>query len=158
MPQLCLDSEYEWEPFTVDGQHLTFAEHRTTRLIQDQCSHLDAAVYKWEGILTEGPYAWKTGILIGETADIRKRINQYLRGTQEGGNVYWRENFLDLGKVRLYILRLRRVRLWVGTAPPIDLNPEEFSSGNRRVVYEQLLVMQEVERGNPEIWIVNRKI
>lgn len=158
MANLVLALEYEWEPFTVDGRHLTFVEHRTARLYRGRCSHWGAAVYKWEGVVREGPHTGKIGVLIGETDDIRQRIKQYASGTQKGGNVYWRENFLEKGDIRLYVLRLGRVQLRIDGQVFADIEAEDFSSGNRRVVYEQLLVMEEVERSDPEVWLVNRKL
>jgi len=158
MPELHLSLEYEWEPFTVAGRHLTFAEHRTARLYRNQCGHWGAAVYKWEGVLSEGPLAGKTGILIGETDDLRQRIKQYVSGTQKSGNVYWRENFLERGEIRLFVLRLKAVGLRAREVAASCLDLRDFSSGNRRVVYEQVLIMQEIERDDPGVWIVNRKL
>lgn len=72
--------------------------------------------------------------------------------------MYWRENFLERGDIRLYVLRLGRVQLRVDGRVVAEIEAEDFSSGNRRVVYEQVLVMQQVERGDPEVWLVNRKL
>ncbi len=98
---------YSWEPFTVDGAHLTFAQHVEARLQRNRSSHWGPAVYKWEGPVTSGPNAGTIGLLIGETDDLRQRIKQYVSGTQERGNKLWRERFLSKGEVGLHILRLR---------------------------------------------------
>lgn len=157
MERLCFDFEYEWEPFTVAGRHLTFAGHRTARLYEKQCSHWGAAVYKWEGPLTKGPHVGETGILIGETNNIRQRIKQYIKGTQKHGNAYWRENFLAKGDIWLYILKLEHAALWIQESNPIVFDLQDLSSGIRRVVYEQLLIMRESELNRPNVWLVNRK-
>jgi len=105
--QLNAELMYSWEPFTVDGAHLTFAQHVEARLQRNRCSHWGPAVYKWEGPVTSGPNAGTIGLLIGETDDLRQRIKQYVSGTQERGNKLWRETFLSKGEVGLHILRLR---------------------------------------------------
>jgi len=94
MDKLDFHLEYEWQPFTMAGRHLTFIEHQETRLLRDKCSHWGAAIYKWEGTLTQGEHAGRFGILIGETDDLRQRIKQYAKGTQPRGNAYWRKEFL----------------------------------------------------------------
>ena len=75
----------EWESFRSNGVHLTFAQHVGERLERAKCSHRGAAVYKWEGRITDGPHLGETGILIGETNDLRRRIKQYVSGTQKRG-------------------------------------------------------------------------
>lgn len=150
--------EYDWQPFTVGGKHLTFTRHKNTRLRETQCSHWGAAVYKWEGALTAGPHIGETGILIGETDDIRQRIKQYVSGQQPGGNAYWRSAFLEQGDIRLYILQLKAADFRLDALAPIRFDPLDFSSGNRRVAYEQTLIMREVESKRPDVWIVNRKL
>jgi hypothetical protein len=52
----------------------------------------------------------QTGVLIGETGDLRQRIKQYVTGTQECGNKYWREQFLTKGDIHLYVLDSARFR------------------------------------------------
>ncbi len=47
-------------------------------------------------------------MLIGETEDIRSRLNQYKTGTQETGNYYWREQFLKLRDIGCWILKLKK--------------------------------------------------
>ena len=44
--------------------------------------------------------------LFGETGDLRRRIKQYVTGTQDRGNKLWKETFLSLGDIRLYTLEL----------------------------------------------------
>src|SRR5437899_4100598 len=86
--------EYGWRPFTMCGKHLSFREHCISRLYQADCNHWGAAVYKWEGLVKEGDHAGQTGVLIGETGDLRSRVKQYVSGTQESGNKFWRDQFL----------------------------------------------------------------
>jgi len=47
--------QYEWQPFTLSGKHLTFEEHISGRLYQTKCSHWGPAVYRWEGLIHTGP-------------------------------------------------------------------------------------------------------
>lgn len=158
MDELHFDFEYEWEPFRVGGRHLTFEEHITARLERTRCSHRGAAIYKWEGSVTEGPHIGKTGILIGETNNIRQRIKAYVNGTQPEGNLYWRENFLQKGDIRLYILRLHQATFGTEESNLIALDLQDFSSGSRRLVFEQLLISNELASNRPDVWLVNRKL
>ncbi len=159
MRGLDLHLEYEWEPFMVDRKHCTFNELSIINpLRQNMCSHQGAAVYKWEGVLSRGPNSGKVGVLIGEAVDIRKRIKKYINGPQPNGNARWREDFLRKGEIRLYILELKTAKFRAEDDFAIDFNPKDFSGENRRLMYEKVLVTQEVERCNPEIWIVNREI
>jgi hypothetical protein len=93
---LIAELKYDWRPFTLDGQHLNFRQHVTSRLSETCCSHWGPTVYKWQGRLEGGPHASSVGILIGETSDLRQRVKQYVSGTQERGNKLWRESFLLL--------------------------------------------------------------
>src|SRR5262245_58122623 len=104
LQRVVADITYEWVPFRLDGQHLTFAQHCTSRLSSGRCSHWGPVVYKWEGRVASGPNTGKTGVLIGETEDLRQRVKQYVAGTQARGNQLWRETFLSLGDVHLWIL------------------------------------------------------
>jgi len=108
--------------------------------------------------MTEGPNAEKIGVLIGETDDLRQRIKQYISGTQARGNKYWREHFLTQGDVRLFVLRLRGFRLLSDEGHGPEAGMESLSSGNVRLVLEQLLVLQEVQTSTDGRWIVNRKL
>jgi hypothetical protein len=74
---------YSWSPFKAKGVHLTFAQHVETRLESARCSHWGPAVYKWQGRVLSGPYSGKTGILIGDTDNLRQYIKQYVSGTLE---------------------------------------------------------------------------
>jgi len=148
---------YEWAAFTFRGLHLNFAQHCTTRLNWSRCSHWGPAVYKWEGAVSSGPNAGKAGVLIGETEDLRQRIKQYVSGTQERGNRLWRETFLQKGDIRLWILRVHTFSLQVGGQPlPVPAG-ELLRSSNRRLVVEQLLVMQAVHGAPADVWIVNAR-
>jgi len=147
--------EYSWRPFTLDGTHMPFAEHVTARLEKRRCSCWGPAVYKWEGLLKSGPYSGKVGVLVGETKDLRKRIKQYVAGTQDRGNRLWRKTFLSLGDIRLYTLDLHAFRVSVSrgttSVPPADA----LASRNMRLVLEQILVMQAVADAGNSIWMVN---
>ncbi|OQY34735.1 MAG: hypothetical protein B6243_05265 [Anaerolineaceae bacterium 4572_5.2] len=158
MAKIQFSFEYAWEPFEVERRHLTFKQHKSARLSRYKCSHWGAAIYKWEGVLQEEPNAGKIGILIGETKDLRQRIKQYISGTQKSGNVFWRENFLERGDIYLYILKLQTVHFIADAIRQKKLDIQDLSSGNVRVVYEQLLVMSEVAKKQQNVWIVNRKL
>ncbi len=151
--------EYVWEPFTFNGRHLSFKEHCGTRLNEANCSHWGAAVYKWEGLLTQGAQVGKVGVLIGETDDLRQRIKQYISGTQKSGNKYWRETFLENGDVHLYILNVGQVKIISSCGEPIIFKTNDiFKNNNLRLVLEQLLVLRENLRKDEKHWIVNRKL
>jgi len=79
--------------------------------------------------------------LIGETGNLRQRIKQYVAGTQERGNKLWRDTFLTVGDIHLYVLRLKS--FIVSGREPADASVV-VSSNNLRLLLEQLLVMQAV--------------
>jgi hypothetical protein len=110
------------------------------------------AVYKWEGAIVAGSHAGKRGLLIGETADLRQRIKQYISGTQERGNKLWRETFLKMGDIRLYTLDIESFR--VSGQESISASAV-LASNNLRLVIEQLLVMQSVAEADKSTWVVN---
>jgi hypothetical protein len=147
--------EYGWKPFTVACRHLDFRQHCSSRLCEGDCNHWGPAIYKWEGRVTEGEYAGRTGILIGETGDLRQRIKQYISGTQEHGNKYWREQFLTKGDVYLYVLESPRLRF---KGPLFEWVNPDLSSNSIRLVLEQSLVFREISKGDGARWIVNRKL
>jgi hypothetical protein len=147
--------EYCWKPFTLCGKHLSFREHCSSRLSQADCNHRGPAIYKWEGVLKEGEHAGQTGILIGETSDLRSRVKQYVSGTQESGNKFWREQFLNKGEIYLYVLDSAILRSkWSSFESKLS----DLSGANVRLVLEQLLVFREAARGDGNRWIVNRKL
>jgi len=152
-----LDFQLEsgWRPFTLCGKHLSFREHCISRLCQADCNHWGPAVYKWEGLIKEGEHAGQTGVLIGETGDLRSRIKQYVSGTQESGNKFWRERFLTKGEIYLYVLESAILRSkWSSFESKLS----DLSGANVRLVLEQLLVFREAARGDGTRWIVNRKL
>jgi hypothetical protein len=137
--------------------HQTFAQHVTSRLERSRCSHWGSAVYKWEGPLSKGPNAGKTGVLIGETKNLRQRIKQYVSGTQERGNKLWREIFLTQGEIWLYTLHLSEFLVGESSErTPVSLN-EALASNNMRLVLEQMLVLREVAKNDKSLWIVNAR-
>ncbi len=152
--RLNAELKYTWQPFALGGKHLSFAEHVTARLERGLCSWWGPAIYKWEGPITTGPHSGKTGVLIGETGDLRQRIKQYVAGTQERGNKLWRDTFLSLGDIRLFTLNLQSFAV-DGRAP---ITPSEaLASNNVRLILEQLLVMHALSSGNGSLWIVNAR-
>ena len=154
---LAVELSYSWLPFTVDGVHLSFAQHCGTRLDSARCNHSGPTVYKWEGKLTTGPQVGKLGVLIGETSDLRQRIKQYVTGTQERGNRLWRETFLSKGDARLFVLDLKGLSVKSdGNARPSPTT-DLLQSNNRRLVLEQLLVLEAVSRADDSTWIVNAR-
>ena len=145
--------EYEWKPFSIGGQPFCFAHKSTTRLERDKCSHWGPPIYKWEGKIVKGPFRGRLGILIGETDDLRARINQYATGTQPTGNKYWRTEFLECGDSYLHILECSRFELAGGTVVPIS---EMLNFKNGRFVLEQLLVLEERHNASDDKWIVSK--
>jgi hypothetical protein len=105
-----------------------------------------------KGNLRVGEKAGKTGILVGETDDIRARLNQYKTGTQTSGNKYWREEFLRKGDIFYWVFELQRCQL-----QGVRVHREQLSSKNFRLVLEQLLVRELLASYDPSTtWIVNR--
>ncbi len=155
---LNMELEYSWEPFTFQGKHLTFHEHHHSRLSSTACSHWGPAVYKWEGLLTNGEHMGKTGVLIGQCDDLRQRIKQYVSGTQELGNKYWREQFLNKGSIYLYTLNIIKGGVHDALGKLLSITTESLASENIRLVLEQLLVSREVARKSGKRWIVNRAL
>ena len=155
---LDFEFNYSWEPFTFQDKHLTFQELRNSRLTRSACSHWGPAVYKWEGLLTQGEHSGEIGILIGETDNLRRRVKLYISGIQESGNKYWREQFLTKGNVRLYTLKLAEGRIHTPPIESLAINNDALTSNNIRLVLEQLLVLREVVQRDEKRWIVNRKL
>lgn len=155
---LDFEFNYSWEPFTFQGKHLTFQEHRNSQLSRSVCSHWGAVVYKWEGPLTQGDHAGRVGVLIGETKDLRQRIKQYISGTQKSGNKYWREQFLTKGDVRLYVLKFGQGKIRTHDGESVTLGVGDVASSNVRLLLEQLLVLHAIAGGNEKRWVVNRKL
>jgi hypothetical protein len=106
-------------------------------------------------LVNDGEHAGQTGVLIGETGDLRSRIKQYVSGTQESCNKFWRERFLTKGEIYLYVLEAAILRSkWSSFESKLS----DLSGANVRLVLEQLLVFREAARGNGTRWIVNRKL
>jgi hypothetical protein len=108
-------------------------------------------------MLNSGQNAGKTGVLIGETKNLRPRIKQYISGTQNSGNKLWRETFLALGDARLYILDILQFSIGEGSEKDSIKASKAFASNNMRLVLEQLLVSREVARRDSSRWIVNAR-
>lgn len=145
--------DYEWTPFMVGDSQLDFRSFQNGRLLRlaaNSCSHGGAVVYKWEGEIDQGEHIGQQGVLIGETDNVRQRLRQYRAGTQPLGNVFWREQFLTKGVIKYWILKITGCSLNV-RQPTADLRRKNF-----RLVVEQLLVMELLQRNDPRQWIVNR--
>jgi len=154
MSALTFQFEYEWMPFKANSRHMSFLDYESNsvRLLKGECSHWGAAIYKWEDTISEGDKQGKTGILIGETDDIRARLNQYKSGTQENGNKYWREHFLRKGSIYYWVLNLKKCFLDYQA-----IEARQIESKNFRLVLEQLLVMELIRTcDQSKTWVVNR--
>lgn len=154
MTSLIAELKYSWQPFVLGDRHLSFADHVSARLERARCSWWGPAIYIWEGSVRAGPNTGKTGLLIGETGDLRQRIKQYVSGTQERGNKLWRETFLSISEARLYTLNLESFA--VGDRSAISTRAA-LESNNVRLVLEQLLVMEALSSSDDSTWIVNAR-
>jgi hypothetical protein len=151
--QIEIDIEYEWEPFNINGDSYYFEIHFNKRKIKNNCSHFGPAIYKWEGEIKN-----KRIILIGETNDLLKRINQYRNGTQDSkhsGNKYWREKYLKLGNLALFILKINSINI---NNNSLDVK-EVLKDNSVRLIIEQSLIFYERSRikGNNAVILVNVK-
>ncbi len=138
----------------MDGSQLHFKQLLAgqVRLEQGRCSHWGSAIYKWHGLLNIGEHAGTNGVLIGETNDLRARLNQYKSGTQITGNKYWREQFLSNGTIYYWILRLVNVTIDGRTFANFDTG-----SKNNRLIIEQLLIQEQLSKADHALtWVVNR--
>ncbi len=154
MSELSFQLSYEWRPFLIGQTHLSFNsfEQSGLRLAHETASAWGPAIYMRKGNLRVGEKAGKTGILVGETDDIRARLNQYKTGTQTSGNKYWREEFLRKGDIFYWVFELQRCQL-----QGVRVHREQLSSKNFRLVLEQLLVRELLASYDPSTtWIVNR--
>lgn len=147
-----LEIEYEWEPFSVDQICYMHSTHFNIRLNRDSCSHWGPAIYKWEGAINQSGHEHngKTGLLIGETQDLRARLKQYATGTQPNGNLWWRKNFLECGQIGFYILKIHRLLI------NNRLEHPQLDRKNWRLVLEQILVLEAVRDATPWQWVVNK--
>lgn len=168
MDKLRLELAYDWEPFKVKDQALTFAQLCQMQLFRNECSHWGAAIYKWEGVLTQGARFGKVGILIDETDDMRQCIEQYARASPGSKEAYARDDFLLEGDIRLYIFRATNATLNVedvqspapGSTDILDARRSLYEAllvmnkRKRRVLYQQLLVLGKAIQNRPHIWLV----
>ncbi len=157
MGTLRFELEYNWEPFTVTGQQLTFAQIGKMKLFPNECSHWRAAIYKWEGILMRGPNIGKLGILFGETDDISLRIQQYATATHQSREYYERQEFLLLGDVRLFIFKPQKTTIDMKEPKSIFENSRSFAVKDRRTMIKELLVIHQVLQQQPYIVLMNRE-
>ena len=157
MASVSVQMQFEWEPFKVNGQHFAFDRDKNSRLSRLACSHWGPVVYRWEGAIDSGPNTGKTGVLIGETNNLRQRIKQYVAGTQARGNKLWREEFLTRGAIYLYVLALKSLSLEANGSATVVAPSSAFSSSNMRVLMEQSLVQSQIQLKDPSIWLVNRR-
>ncbi len=171
MDKLKLELEYEWELFTVTGQHLSFAQLRGIQLFRNECSHWGAAIYKWQGMVMEGARFPKIGILIGETNDISQRIQQYANARPASQDAQVRDDFLLSGDIRLYIFKPHNAALQIEDAQSVpDAEPvrdEAYplfqalliqNTAKRRALYQQLLLLGKVAQHRRHIWLVHTEV
>lgn len=98
-------------------------------------------------------------MLIGQAGDLRSRIKQYVTGTQPRGNLYWREDFLTQGDMRLFVLRVLRLEDSGDRATqPHYRDGNLLVNKNLRLLLEQLLLRQESSLADNNTWLVNRDI
>jgi len=155
MNTIRIQLEYKWVPFKVNSRHLIFHEYENDdiKIEKGKCSHWGAVIYKWEGKIIKGINKGKIGILIGETDDIRARLNQYKSGQQKRGNKYWREAFLRKGRISLWVLDIKKC---VVNDKTINFN-QKIKRKNFRLVLEQLLVIDLLDKcDQSKTWIVNK--
>lgn len=100
----------------------------------------------------------ETGVLIGQCADLRRRIKQYVSGTQPLGNKYWREQFLNRGSVRLNVLSIIEGCLHDGSGELLSFTTKSLANENIRLMLEQFLLAREVARKSAKRWTVNRAL
>ena len=155
MDALRFELEYEWEPFMVTGQHLNFAQLCKRQLFPNECSHWGTAVYKWEGLLTRGTHVGKVGILIGETENISQCIQQYATATSESADFYKHKSFLSQGDVRLFIFKVHKATLGIEEPKSIFESLLVSSPRERRIVYKELWVTNQVLEKQPHIVLMN---
>ncbi len=134
----------------------TKRRHTSSRLEKAGSSHWGNAIYMWRGEILRRPQTGNTGILIGETKDLRARIKQYATGTQPKGNKYWREEFLDLGDVYLHILSLRNFKIAEGESAQDMPTSLVLGHKNPRLIIEQMLILQAVREADDDTWVVNK--
>lgn len=101
--------------------------------------------------MTSGPKTGMNAILIGEAVDILTRINQYKKGTQPCGNKYWRDEMLNRGDMRYWVLKLSNLQI---DGQPISA---DFSSNNFQLIIEQMFVFMELRKCDSSLWVVNRR-
>lgn len=148
MTNLTFELLYEWDPFIIAEKHLTFLKMGGYYL--NGSSHKGPSVYKWDGIVNQGPRAGQRGILIGETGDLHRRIREYRHGTHKSGNKYGnpkcREEFLDRGDIYLYVLR-------IASGTPVS----DVSVRSIRKEIERRLIQDTRRAGGTNLWIVNEQ-
>ena len=145
-----------WVPFTLWGEHFCFRLHSRSRLEKAGSSHWGGAIYMWRGEILRGPQTGNTGILIGETKDLRARIKQYATGTQPKGNKYWREEFLELGDVYLHVLSLHDFKI-VQEDSVLEMPTSMLlDHKNPRMLVEQMLILQAAREADDSTWVVNK--
>lgn len=151
MPSIKVEFDYEWTPFMYNGSKYSFS---TQRFYEAKCDQSGSFIYRWKGQLSKGPHKGKTGVLIGETTNIIRRIGDYKSKTQESGNLFWRKKFLSCGTIYLYLLKLKNFSL---NGNCLSDN-QVMGSKSLRLVIEQSLVGHErsLNGSNSKFWIVNK--
>lgn len=157
MDTLHFSLEYEWEPFTVSGQQLTFEQLAGRRLVPNECSHHRSVVFKWEGLVTRvSDHVGQLGILFGQADDIAARIYEYVTAKTGMPDYEYREQFLLSGDIRLFVLRPHRVMFDNQELGMPYGAVREYWIAKRRAVFAEMLALECHTRRNPYIWVVNR--
>ncbi len=158
MGRLHLALEYEWEPFTVGGEHLTFAQLAERKLLPNECSHWGAAVYKWEGPLSRGELGTgvgRVGIVIGETDNISGRIQQLAAAASQSGELWRHKSFLSQGDFRLFVFELRQAAIGE-EEPTADLEGWFlYSPRERRIMYKDLVFANQALKRLPYVVLMH---
>ena len=146
--------EFTWTPFTVGDEQPCFQRLVRLRLNRGDCSHWGPAVYRWEGLVGSGEHEGRTGLYIGETKDLRARINQYRKGTQKKGNARVREEFPERGDIRLWVIEAATLSL-SGPGLCVTYVQHDFSDSYVRKLVESLLLCAQRANEDSGYWVVN---
>lgn len=149
MPTITVSIQSNLERFQVDGVDYIFSSNQR----HHRPSHRGSQIYMWKGVVNEGVRAGRTGVYIGEAVNLIRRLHQYRTGPQQAGNQWMRDNFLQLGEIQLYIIRLEGL-LIDGLPKQIDL-----TSKHHRLLLEQMCLAELLAHPVAENqWVVNRNM
>lgn len=162
MPELRFGLEYEWEPFSVAGEQLTFQQLAGRQLLRNECSHWGAAIFKWEGLITASDAGGRTGALgvsFGQTDDISRRIQEHAAATRPSHPDNYVLGFLLSGDIRLFILKPLR-DIFPGKETGLFSFPGSpdswISMPKKRKLIAELVMLECASHKPPYVWLVNR--